>query len=141
MYTTLRFKNGIYADILNDEVIAWCYEIDGTQQNVCRKQYKNDDELVEVLDCIRRFLHKDKHTEVFMVLFSLFTKEGDSIKYAEDGSLNITIDKSRSFSEFDDIITRLSHIDSVRIGDINFDEWPEVRPLYHFGREVARIIY
>lgn len=145
MYTTLRFKNGIYADILNDEVIAWCYEIDGTQQSVCHKKYKGDDELIIVLEEIRKRVNSDQHREVWDFLLEEFNGDGDSITYAKNGSLIVKANGSYSPPEFNCMLERLEEVDGVSVGEGN--AWNSLmsltvyRPVYHLGKEVAKIFY
>jgi hypothetical protein len=145
MYTTLTFKNGIHADILKDEVFAWVYDCDFMQVSVCRRQYKNDDDLLIILDEIRKSINSNNHGEVWDFLFGEFNRDGDSITYAEDGSLIVKVNGYYSDAEWEDILNRLNKIDKAKVGDVNDDDWDNgciiYRPVYHLGQEVAKIFY
>lgn len=146
MYTTLRFKNGINADILKDEVYAWSWGLDGYQQIVCIKPYHGDDELIQVLDSIRLYVNMNKHDDINELLFTEFNKEGDSITYGENGGIIVKAGNSHFYDEFNAIISRLKSMEGVSVGKWELLDGEEndgkaifYRPIFHLGCNVAAI--
>lgn len=145
MYTTLTFKNGIHADVLKDEVVAWLYDWDFKQELVCRREYKNDDDLLVILEEIKKRVNSDNHVEVWDFFFTEFNAEDVSITYAENGSLIVKANGSYSAAEYFSMLEKLEEIKGVSV------EWKNSSsmimslsksvPVYHMGYQVATIFY
>lgn len=145
MYSTFKLKNGINVDILRNEVIAWTFDLEGRQETVCRREYKNDDDLVILLEEIRKRVNYHNHGEIWDFLFKEFYGWGKSVTYAENGSLIVKANGNYSPAEYFAKLERLEEIEGVRLGFENASSMMGTLStsiaVYDFGQEVARIFY
>lgn len=145
MYSTFKLKNGINVDILRDEVMAWTYDLEGRQEIVCRRTYRNDEDLVILLEEIRKRVNYHNHVEIWDFLFGEFNGEGESITYAENGSLIVKANGNYSPAEYFCMLERLEEMEGVKLDFGNASSMMGTLStsiaVYDFGQEVARIFY
>lgn len=105
MYSKMKFKNDIFADIFYREVVAYCYSY-GEMEHVCVKKYENDDELVEVLKFISKLVNQDNHREALDALFSVANEFKAEVSYDSLGVAKLNVEHIVG-NDYDAFIDRL----------------------------------